>query len=1052
MVRWLRRVNMVVLAWCIGVISAAGMLAGNDGVPGGGRVDYQRDVRPILSDKCFRCHGPDAQQRQAGLRLDDPQAALQPAESGRRPIVSGQPDASELVRRIYSGDDAERMPPADSGKSLTDAEKELLRRWIAEGADMSQHWAFVAPKRPPLPQVRNTHWPRNGIDLFVLARLEALGLQPAPEADRNTLIRRVTLDLTGLPPTPDEVDAFLADQRPDAYERLVDRLLQSVHYGERMALDWLDAARYADTHGYHIDAGRDMWPWRQWVIEAFNRNLPFDQFIVEQLAGDLLPNASRDQLIASGFNRNHMINFEGGAIPEEYHTAYVVDRVNTTGAVFLGLTIGCAQCHEHKYDPITQREYYQLYAFFNNVPEKGLDGQKGNAAPFIPVGTPEEEQRLAALRAKEQELQARLQGDWPEVDAEQAHWEADFAGTGADAVWQVVPPEEVTSEGGATAEVLADGSVLFRGNNPARDVHRFRLSTALETIRALRLEALPDASFVQGGTGRSENANFVLTDVSVVAISARQPDQRQRVEWVRAFADYSQKDFDVTRAIDGDPASGWAVDGHLHQQARWAVFVPREPFGFPGGTVLEIQLKYESPYPRHVIGRPRWSLSADGRASLAVPEDVRAALAVPSAKRNGEQRRLIRNFYRENVSTVAAQVRQQLQDVIRERTALEASLPTTMVMQEMPQPRETFLLIRGQYDRRGERVEPDVPGILPPLPPDAPRNRLGLALWLISPQQPLTARVTVNRFWQMFFGTGLVKTSEDFGSQGERPSHPELLDWLAVEFREPSPAPYGSGSRTPWDVKAIIRLIVTSATYRQTSAVGPDCYARDPENRLLSRGPRFRLQAEFVRDQALALSGLLDRRIGGRSVSPYQPPGLWEELASREDSKNWTAQTYVQSHGRDLYRRSMYIFWKRTSPPPAMTTFDAPDRETCALRRSRTNTPLQALVVMNDPTFVEASRKLAERVLLEGGPSTSQRIAYLWKLATAREPTVEEQQILSDLLQQMMVRYERDPEAAAALLQVGESPCHPSLAKSELAAWTIVANAVLNLDQVLTRG
>lgn len=1016
------------------------------------KVDYQRDVRPILSDKCFRCHGPDAAERQGGFRLDDPHSALGLADSGRRPIVPGDAESSELVRRIYAASPSERMPPPESGKALSDQEREVLRRWIVEGARMEQHWSFVPPKRPPLPTVRNTAWPRNAIDLFVLARLEAEGLSPSPEADRSTLIRRVTLDLTGLPPTPEEVDAFVTDPRPDAYELLVDRLLQSVHYGERMALDWLDASRYADTHGYHIDSGRDMWPWRQWVIEAFNRNMPFDQFIIEQLAGDLLPNATRDQLVASGFNRNHMINFEGGAIPEEYHTAYVVDRVNTTGAVFLGLTIGCAQCHEHKYDPISQREYYQLYAFFNNVPENGLDGRNGNAPPFIPVPTPEQEQRLTQLRAKEQQLRDRLEGDWPEVDAEQLAWEAQMAAAGPDIQWQVVPPQEVQSEGGATHERLADGSVLFSGNNPDQDVHRFTLVTELPVIRALRIEALSDKSFVQGGAGRSDNANFVLTHIAIEAVSLADPGQRQLVKLVNAFADYEQKDFQVAKAIDNDPASGWAVDGHARPESRWAVVVPEQPFGFQGGTRLVVELRYQSPYARHVIGRPRFSVSGDVRAGLQLPQEIQAILARPAGERDDGQRRQLRSYYRQYVSAAAASVRKQLEETTKERTAFEATVPTTMVMQEMPQPRETFLLVRGQYDQKGERVEPGVPSSLPPLPADAPRNRLGLAQWLVSPDQPLTARVTVNRYWQMFFGTGLVKTSEDFGSQGERPSHPELLDWLAVEFRQPTPAPLGSGGRTPWDVKALIRMIVTSSSYRQSSAAGTESYLRDPDNRLISRGPRFRLQAEFIRDQALALSGLLDRRIGGRSVSPYQPPGLWEELAYREDGKNWTAQTYVQSHGPDLYRRSMYIFWKRTSPPPTMTTFDAPDRETCTLRRARTNTPLQALVVMNDPTFVEASRKLAERVLRCGGSTFEARISYLWKLAVARQPTERERRVLEELLKRMLARYQQNPDAASALLSVGESPADTAWDKTELAAWTMVCNAVLNLDQVLTRG
>jgi mono/diheme cytochrome c family protein len=781
-------------------------------------VNYNHDIRPILSNNCYKCHGPDAEERKAGLRLDNRTAALTPTESGRKVILPGKPDASLLIRRINSNKPDFIMPPPDSNKKLTAAEKELLKRWIAQGAQYQELWSFVPPRRPSLPNVVHSGWPRNGVDYFILSRLEAEGLQPSPEADKTTLIRRLTLDLTGLPPAPAEVDAFIADTSPDAYDKVVDRLLASPHYGERLAVDWLDAARFADTHGYHIDSGRDMSRWRGWVINAFNRNMPFDQFTVDQLAGDLLPNATVGQRIASGFNRNHMINFEGGAIPEEYHTAYLVDRVNTTSTVWLGLTIACAQCHDHKYDPITQKEYYQLFAFFNNVPEKGLDGQKGNAAPVLKLPTPEQKQQLANL----------------------------------------------------------------------------------------------DASIKQ----------------------------------------------------------------------------------------LEEQLKKSSPEPNATRTKP---------------------------------------------------LQDQLAKRRRERTELEKQIPTTMVMEEMPKPRDTFMLIRGQYDKKGEKVTAGVPASLPPLPSGAPANRLGLARWLVAPGQPLTARVIVNRYWQMFFGTGIVKTAEDFGSQGELPSHPQLLDWLAVEFMNPSGAPAGSGAQQPWDIKALLRLIATSATYRQTSVVSPKLLAKDPENRLLARGPRLRLQAEFIRDQALAVSGLLDEEVGGHSVSPYQPPGLWEELMSRQDGKNWTAQTYVQSHGKDLYRRTMYTFWKRTSPPPTLVTFDAPDREICTVRRPRTNTPLQALVLMNDPTYLEASRKLAERIMLEAG-DIEQRIELAYRLAMARRPKPAEVAVLRRIFEEQLAVYRANPAAALKLLSVGEFKRNEKLDVTELAAWATVASVILNLDETVTKG
>ena len=823
-------------------------------------IDYNRQIRPILSNNCFQCHGPDAETRQAGLRLDLPEASRQPLESGNVAIVPSQPDRSELVARILADDPAVRMPPADSNKQLSAAERELLRQWIAEGAEHSRHWAFEPVKRPPAPPVSNSNWPRGTIDQFILARLDQAPLRPSPEADRATLIRRLTLDLTGLPPTVAEIDAFLLDNRADAYERVVERLFASPHHGERLALEWLDAARFADTHGYHIDSGRDMTRWRAWVIDAFNRNQPFDQFTIEQLAGDLLTNATPQQRIASGFHRNHMINFEGGAIPEEYHNAYIVDRVNTTSMVWLGLTIGCAQCHDHKFDPITQREYYQLYAFFYNVPESGLDGSKGNARPLVELPSPEQEQQLAQLSAEIERLGQQLAGPLPEVDAAQLAWEQSTSAT----------------------------------------------------------------------------------------------------------------------------------------------------------------------------------LSAPANESL--PPEVRATLAVPAEQRTAEQQAQLRKHYREQVSPEIRQLNEQLTAYKQKRTELHRQIPTAMVMEELPQPRETFVRMRGQYDKLGERVSPSVPASLPPLPADAPGNRLGLARWLVDAENPLLARVIVNRYWQMFFGTGLVKTAEDFGSQGELPSHPELLDWLASEF-------VSSG----WDVRHLVRLIVTSATYRQSSQMLGDDWSHDPENRLLARGPRLRLQAEFIRDQALAVSGLLNRQIGGASVSPYQPAGLWEELASREDGANWTAQTYTQSHGADLYRRTMYTYWKRTSPPPTLVTFDAPDRETCTVRRARTNTPLQALVLMNDPTYVEASRKLAERIVTEAPAGVSARVNWAFRQVLGRQPTARQSQVLERLFAEQLAKYQADRAAAEQLLAVGEAPRNTELDTAELAAWSIASSVLLNLDETVTK-
>lgn len=816
-------------------------------------IDFSRQVRPILSDTCFTCHGPDDKQRKADLRLDLKERALQV-------IQPGKPAESEIIRRITAEDPRLRMPPAKSGKKLTPDQIEVIRRWVSQGANWTEHWAFIKPARPAIPSVSDVSWVRNPIDAFILSRLEREQLAPAPEADRVTLIRRVTLDLTGLPPTPADVASFLADKSPTAYERVVERLLNSPRYGERMAVEWLDASRFADTHGYHIDSGRDMTLWRDWVIDAFNSNLPFDRFTIDQLAGDLEPNGTLQQKIASGFNRNHMINFEGGAIPQEYHTAYIVDRVNTTSTVWLGLTVACAQCHDHKFDPITQKEYYQLFAFFHNVPESGLDGSKGNAAPMLRVPTPEQKQALDRLTRSIRELDDRLAA----------------------------------------------------------------LNKQIAT-------SLP--------------------------------------EWEKGLA-----------------------------------------------SSLELQ------------------------AALQLPAKVREILAIPHSQRTPAHWIEIQNYYRNQLAPESRLLTDHAAKLRKEQAELERRVPSTMVMQEMPQPRDTYVLVRGEYDKKGQKVIAGVPSVLPPLAGEASSGRLSLARWLVNPSHPLTARVIVNRYWQMYFGTGIVKTAEDFGSQGDWPTHPELLDWLATEF-----------TSSGWDVKHMQRLIVTSATYRQSSVMDPKGGGtKDPENRLLGRGPRLRLQAEFIRDQALAASGLLNGMVGGSSVSPYQPPGLWEELASRLDGKNWTAQTYTQSHGLDLYRRTMYTFWKRTAPPPTLATFDAPDREMCTVRRARTNTPLQALVLMNDPTYVEAARKLAERIMIEAA-NPQERITLAFRLVTAREPREVEIKVMQRVHERQLAAYQADTSAAKKLLAVGESARDFKLDTNELAAWALVANLILNLDEAVTK-
>jgi hypothetical protein len=1011
-------------------------------------VDFSRDVRPILSNHCFKCHGPDAAERQGGLRLDLREAALAAAESGEHAIVPGEPAKSELIERITSADADLRMPPASEKKPLSAAQQDILKRWIAAGAPYAAHWAFDAPTKPALPDVPQPSQALGAIDRFLLARLAREGLAPSQPANKAALIRRASLDLVGFPPTLADVEAFLADERPDAYERLVDRLMASPLYGERMAVDWLDASRFADTHGYHIDSGRDMTRWREYVIDSFNDNVPYNQFIVEQLAGDLLPETGdpqRDirQKVASGFNRNHMINFEGGAIPEEYLNAYIIDRVNTTGTVFLGLTVACSQCHDHKFDPLTQREFYQLYAFFNNVPENGLDGRKGNATPLIRVPSPGEQRELDELSASIRKLEGRLASLSAELADEQAAWERTSTAK-MEERWTPVKIHEAIAAGGGKVALEEDKSLVVSGANPAQERYELSFSASVDALTALRLELLSDSKLNGGGPGRSVNGNVVLTNVRLDR-AAEEGGAVQTLPWLTASADFSQADFDVSLAIDDDASSGWAIHPEVGKPHA-AVFELREKLTAAKDAKLRLVLDFQSKFGQHQPARFRISATnaPDPHGGSSLPEAVAAALAVPAEKRTDAQRSELAKYFREKVSPAGKLLVAELAAARMRRETFEAQIPTSMVMQELPQPRDTFLLERGAYDKRGEKVSAALPAFLPPLAAGAPANRLGLAQWLIAPEHPLTARVTVNRYWQMFFGTGLVKTAEDFGTQGELPSHPDLLDFLAVEFR-------ASGD-TPWDVKRLVRRITASAAYRQSSAVAQELAERDPENRLLARGPRFRLQAEFIRDQALWVSGLYDGRIGGKSVSPYQPAGLWEELMSRADGENWSAQKYVQDHGADLYRRTMYTFWKRTCPPPTLAALDAPDRETCTVRRSRTNTPLQALVLMNDPTYVEASRKFAERILREGGQADDERLAYAFRTVLAREPSAAELAALGRLLARQQAHYEANPEAAKSLLTIGESPASAAMNPAELAAWTMVASAILNTDEALTKG
>jgi Protein of unknown function (DUF1553)/Protein of unknown function (DUF1549)/Planctomycete cytochrome C len=1018
-------------------LALAGTSRGSD------EVDYNRDVRPILAGHCFTCHGLDESSRKAGLRLDLKAEALKPLKSGVTAIVPGSLDDSELIERIFADEPDRVMPPTKHGKPLSTSQKETLRRWVSQGAPYRGHWAFEPPVRPQIPSVKNAKWPRNPIDAFVLARLEAEGLHPSPEASKNTLIRRVSLDLTGLPPTPREVDAFVSDPSPNAYEKVVDRLLASERYGERMAMPWLDFARYADSNGYQSDSSRDMSPWRDWVIRAFNRNLPFDQFTVEQLAGDLLPEATRDQLVATGFNRNHRLTSEGGSIQEEWRVETVIDRVETTSLTWLGLTLGCARCHDHKYDPVSQKEFYQFFAFFNNVPESGMVGNETkNTDPTIPVPTTAQEIELARLEGVVAEAARKVTDREKDLARLIEAWEPEFRkqSQGKTAAWMLLEPSAVVSSGGATFKRLDDASWLAGGTNPSNDVYTITSAIKPGAFSGLLLETFPDPSLPNESLGRYPNGNYVLTGVEA-EISAPGLEAPLKARFNSAEADYSQRNYEAKLLVDDNPSNGWAIDGNdpAKRLPRKLVLAAESPLTVPEGATITVRLKHEA-IDRHNIGRFRVSTTSRPRemVKLDASKDspsVLAILEVDRDKRSPKQVAELSNYFRKEVDSPIRQADQALASAKKAVQSYRDSFSNSMVMRELPSPREAFLLIRGQYDRRGEPVKAGLPAALPPLPLGQPMNRLGLARWIVDPSNPLTSRVWVNRTWEKFFGTGLAKTTENLGTQAEFPSHPELLDWLATEF-----------VRLGWDMKAMQKQVVMSATYRQSSKVTPSLVERDPENRLMARGPRFRLSGEVVRDQALAVSGLLVEKVGGPSVRPYMPEGVWNET-----TKYGNLQNYQADKGEGLYRRTMYTIWKRTAAPPTLLLFDAPNRETCTIKRSRTNTPLQALALLNEVTYVEAARKLAERMMLEGGSSVEERINYGFRLATARAITPGERKVLMEGLTADLERYRREPDSAKKLIASGQTKANPGIPAEELAAYTLTANVLLNLDEVVTR-
>jgi mono/diheme cytochrome c family protein len=1014
------------------------ILAGALPPPAARSVDYERDVAPILSKNCHRCHG--AKKQQGGLALHVQDRAMAGGDSGPA-IVPGKGAESRLIRYVAGLVEDYQMPPEDAGKPLSAEQIGILRAWIDQGAKWSgagttsvaraasDHWSFRPPRRPAMPAVKHPGWVRNPIDAFVLAHLERQGISPSPEAEKATLIRRVSLDLTGLPPTTAEVDAFLADDRPDAYDRLVDRVLASPHFGECWGRHWLDKARYADTNGYEKDRDRSIWPYRDWVIRALNADMPFDRFTIEQIAGDMLPGATAGQKAATGFHRNTMINEEGGIDVEEFRFASVVDRVATTGTVWLGLTVGCAQCHTHKYDPISQREYYRLFAFLDNADE-----------PEIDLPDPAISAKRAAIEREIAHLEGGLRDHYPSagpgrLKAKVADWEKSIKPVS----WTVLTPSRVTSKKHATMTVQPDGSVLASGDKPNNDVYTVELPTDLRGITAIRLEVLTDPSLPEGGPGRAplfQVGDFLLTEFQLAADSA---GRSRPVRFAGATQDYTAPGRSAAMAIDGVADTGWSVNGAVGKDHA-AVFELAEDLGRQGPTRLVVTMHQEYIH-QTTIGRFRLSATTDPRPVRAsgVPADVEDSLLIPRAGRTEAQVRRLEQYYL-SVAPELAKAREPI-------ASLRRSMPrfrTTMVMQERrPQhARTTHIHRRGEFLKPAEAVEPGVPAVLHPLPSGAPLNRLTLARWLVDPANPLVGRVAMNHLWQAYFGRGLVTTPEDFGTQGARPTHPELLDWLATEL-----------IRQDWSTKAMHRLIVTSATYRQSSRATPEQLARDPRNEHLGRGPRFRVTAEVVRDIALASAGLLAEKMGGPSVFPPQPEGA---TALAYSQSPWTV-----SAGADRYRRGLYTFLKRTAPYAASITMDAPTSEATCVRRERSNTPLQALTLLNDAVFVEAARALARRVVGESPDrSVEARARHVFRLCLTRSPRPEELTRIAAFYRQQLERFGSGELDASGVAGLGATnPPTPLLSPTpppgsdanELAAWTTVARVLLNLDETVTK-
>ena len=1012
---------------------------------GQNKVLFNRDIRPIFSNYCYTCHGPDAEHRQSDFRLDHSHDSYA-ERGGYWPIVPHEPGQSNLFSRISSSDPDEIMPPENSEKLLSKEQIDLVRRWIEQGAAWDDHWSFVAPQRPLLPVGPQPAFVRNPIDHFVLARLKIKGLAPSTAAAKTTWLRRVTFDLTGLPPSIGQIDSFLSDTSPNASEKQVDRLLGSPHYGEHMARQWLDLARYSDTHGMHADGERSIWPFRDWLTKAFNQNMPFDQFTVEQLAGDLLTNPLRDQLVATGFNRCHPSTEEGGSIAEEVRVRYAIDRVATVGTVWMGLSLNCTVCHDHKFDPLLQREFYQLFAYYANTADTPVHRNVLAPPPSLELPTAQQakaqdslQEEIAAVEKKISEAIALAQSahlaksnttdtsesqDVIYVD-DSSPAGADINGTDGAHSWQWVTAEHgpvYRSKQSHTQTATGLGQHSFSGANPDLQIKE---GDKIFTYIFLDPDNPPEEVMLQFKDHDWEHraywgSNQIQWGHDNSASRLSMGPLPPLGKWVRLEVDPQAIGF-----TPGTRINGWAFTQ------------------FDGTVYWDASGVHTANPPSYGESLLTWEESQMTNQDANLPKTIQHVLKIARDQRTDAQAKEIQDYFIEFVyaktRAIFVDLHQHQDAVQKSYTELKAAIPITMIMQEKKDDRrDTFLLIRGEYDQpdKREKLQPNVPAMLPPLPSTAPANRLGLARWLVSKQHPLTARVTMNRFWQNYFGVGIVKSSEEFGIQGDWPSHPQLLDWLATELMH-----------CDWNVKHMHQHIVLSGTYRQTSQVSSELYHLDPENRLFARGPRFRLDAEMIRDQVLAVSGLLVRTIGGRGVKPYQPTGLWRAVSSTGSN---TLQ-YVPDEGDKLFRRSMYTFWKRTCSPPTLAGLDAPSRNTCQVKRTRTNTPLQALILLNDIQHIEAARHLAQRMMTEGGDTSRERIAFAFRLSTARQPVETETQLLLDNFNTHLVEFQRDPHSADKLVQIGKSLRNASLDSSELAAWTMVANLILNLDETLTK-